>query len=167
MSSHHHVDCLWHVDQNTTLGILQICSNELLTIFVTRVNEAEKSRPNYEDKSEVENENIVGYTNSNPTWGVLGQHHQISWNGCRAGSTRIQGQVRWDWWGDCDWIQSGMVRGWLVEIGASHQIWWNILREHNWGVPSAHIMFIYYVTYILECLIVLWGCMHTGTYTIL
>ena len=36
----------------------------------------------------------------------------------------------------------------MVEIGASHQIWWNILREHNWGVPSAHIKFIYYVTYI-------------------
>ena len=49
-----------------------------------------------------------------------------------------------------------MVRGQLVEIGASHQIWWNILREHNWGVPSAHIRFIYYVTYILECLIMLW-----------
>ena len=60
-----------------------------------------------------------------------------------------------------------MVRGWLVEIGASHQIWWNILREDNWGVPSAHIMFIYYVTYILECLIMLWGRMHTGAYTIL
>jgi len=38
----------------------------------------------------------------------------------------------------------------LVEIGASHQIWWNILREHNWGVPSVHMMFIYYVTYIVE-----------------
>ena len=60
-----------------------------------------------------------------------------------------------------------MVRGWLVEIGASHPIWWNILREHNWGVPSAHIIFIYYVTYILEYLIVLWGCMHAGAYTIL
>jgi len=33
---------------------------------------------------------------------------------------------------------AGMVRGWLVEIGTSHQIRWNILREHNWGVPSAH-----------------------------
>jgi len=40
-----------------------------------------------------------------------------------------------------------MVRGQLVEIGTSHQIRWNILREHNWGVPSAHIKFIYYVTY--------------------
>jgi len=55
--------------------------------------------------------------------------------------------------GDCDWIQSGPVRGQLVEIGMSHQIWWNILREHNWGVPSAHIRFIYYVTYILEYLL--------------
>ena len=60
-----------------------------------------------------------------------------------------------------------MVRGQLVEIGASHQIRWNILREHNWGVPSAHIMFIYYVTDIVEYLIVLWGCMCTGVYTIL
>ena len=98
---------------------------------------------------------------------VLGQHHWISQNRCHVGSTRIQGWVRWDWWGDCDQIRSGMVRGWLVEIGASHQIWWNILREHNWGVPSAHIKFIYYVTYILEYLIVLWGCVHTGVYTIL
>jgi len=51
----------------------------------------------------------------------------------------IQGHLRWDWWG---WSWSGMIRngrGWLVEIGASHQIRWNILREHNWGVPSAHI----------------------------
>ena len=39
--------------------------------------------------------------------------------------------------GDHDQIQSGTVRGWLVEIGMPHQIWWNILREHNWGVPSA------------------------------
>jgi len=98
---------------------------------------------------------------------LLGQHHWISQNGHHVGSTRIQGQVRWDWWGDHDQIRSGTVRGWLVEIGTSHQIWWNILREHNWGVPSAHINFIYYVTYILEYLIVLWGCVHTGTYTIL
>jgi len=69
--------------------------------------------------------------------------------------------------GDHDQIWSGMVRRRLVEIGASHQIWWNILREHNWGVPSAHIKFIYYVIYILEYLIVLWGHVHTGTYTIL
>jgi len=34
-----------------------------------------------------------------------------------------------------------MVRGQLVEIGTSHQYWWNILREHNWSVPSAHIRF--------------------------
>ena len=98
---------------------------------------------------------------------VLGQHCWISQNGCHVGSTRIQGWVRWDWWGDHDQIWSGTVRGWLVEIGASHQIWWNILREHNWGVPSAHIVFIYYVTYILECLIVLQGRAHTGMYTIL
>jgi len=51
-----------------------------------------------------------------------------------------------------------MVRGQLVEIGASHQIRWNILREHNWGAPSAHINFIYYVTYIVQYLIMLWGC---------
>ena len=98
---------------------------------------------------------------------LLGQHHWISQNGHCAGSTSIQGWVRWDWWCDCDQIQSGMVRGWLVEIGASHQIWWNILREHNWGVPSAHINFIYYVTDIVEYLIMLQGHMHTGTYTIL
>jgi len=60
-----------------------------------------------------------------------------------------------------------MVRGWLVEIGASHQIWGNNLREHNWGVPSVHINFIYYVTYILEYLIMLQGHAHTGAYTIL
>ena len=60
-----------------------------------------------------------------------------------------------------------MVRGQLVEIGVSHQIWWNILREHNWGVPSAHIKFIYYVTYILEYLIMLQGHVCTGAYTIL
>jgi len=69
--------------------------------------------------------------------------------------------------GDCDQIRSGTLRGRLVEIGASHQIWWNILREHNWGVPSAHIMFIYYVTDIVEYLIVLQGRAHTGMYTIL
>jgi len=40
-------------------------------------------------------------------------------------------------------------KGELVEIGISHQIRWNILREHNWGVPSVHIGFIYYVTYIV------------------
>jgi len=55
----------------------------------------------------------------------------------------------------------------LVEIGVSHQIRWNILREHNWGVPSVHINFIYYVTDIVQYLIVLLGCAHTGTYTIL
>jgi len=98
---------------------------------------------------------------------LLGQHCQISWNGCCVGSTRSQGQVRWDWWCDCDWIWSGMVRGQLVEIGMSHQIWWNILREHNWGVPSAHINFIYYVTYIVEYLLMLGGYVHTGAYTIL
>jgi len=43
----------------------------------------------------------------------------------------------------------------LVEIGASYQIRWNILREHNWGVPSAHIKFIYYVTCVIHYLIVL------------
>ena len=53
----------------------------------------------------------------------------------------------------------------MVEIGASHQIWWNILREHNWGVPSVHINFIYYVTYILEYLIMLWGCIHNTIFT--
>ena len=64
-------------------------------------------------------------------------------------------------------IGSGTVRGQLVEIGMSHQIWWNILREHNWGVPSAHINFIYYVTDIVEYLIMLWGChvqVHTQYY---
>jgi len=60
-----------------------------------------------------------------------------------------------------------MIRGWLVEIGMSHQIRWNILREHNWGVPSVHINFIYYVTDIVQYLIMLWGHVHTGAYTIL
>ena len=58
-------------------------------------------------------------------------------------------------------------RGQLVEIGTSHQIRWNILREHNWGVPSAHIKFIYYDTYVIHYLIMLWGHVHTGAYTIL
>jgi len=58
-------------------------------------------------------------------------------------------------------------KGQLVEIGVSHQIRWNILREHNWGVPSAHIMFIYYVTYVIHYLIMPWGCTCTGAYTIL
>jgi len=87
------------------------------------------------------------------------------WASCGLYKNSGSGEIRL--MGDCDWIQSGMVRGQLVEIGMSHQIWWNILREHNWGVPSAHIMFIYYVTYILEYLIMLWGCAHTGMYTIL
>jgi len=55
----------------------------------------------------------------------------------------------------------------VVEIGVSHQTRWNILREHNWGVPSVHIKFIYYVTYIVQYLIMLWGHMCTGAYTIL
>jgi len=107
------------------------------------------------------------YRHVHDTIFMLGQHHRISWNRHHVGSTRIQGRVRWDWWGDCDWIWSGTIRVWLVEIGTSHQIWWNILREHNWGVPSAHIKFIYYVTYILEYLIMLQGRAHTGMYTIL
>ena len=55
----------------------------------------------------------------------------------------------------------------MVEIGTSHQIRWNTLREHNWGVPSAHINFIYYVTYVIPYLIMLWGHMCTDAYTIL
>ena len=39
---------------------------------------------------------------STPCWISRNRHY--------AGSTRSQGQVRWDWWCDCDWIQSGMVR---------------------------------------------------------
>jgi len=62
---------------------------------------------------------------------------------------------------------SNMIRGQLVEIGVSHQIRWNILREHNWGVPSVHIKFIYYVTYIVQYLIMLCGHACTGMYTIL
>jgi len=58
-------------------------------------------------------------------------------------------------------------RGWLFEIGVSYQIWWNILREHNWGIPSAHIKFIYYNTYVIHYLIMLWGHALTGAYTIL
>jgi len=98
---------------------------------------------------------------------LLGQHHCISRNGHCAGSTRIQG---WVWWDVMVWLWSGTIRnskGQLVEIGTSHQIRWNILREHNWGVPSAHIMFIYYVTCIVEYLIILQGCARTGVYTIL
>jgi len=56
--------------------------------------------------------------------------------------------------------------GRLVEIGVSHQIWWNILREHNWGVPLSSY-YVYILCYIyLECLIVLWGHVPTGAYTI-
>jgi len=38
-------------------------------------------------------------------------------------------------------------------------------KRRQLGVPSAHINFIYYVTYVIQYLIVLQGCMHTGTYT--
>ena len=58
----------------------------------------------------------------------------------------------------------------MVEIGASHQIRWNLIREHNWSVPSAHIKFIYYDIYVIHYLIMLWGHVHTaytGMYTIL
>jgi len=55
-----------------------------------------------------------------------------------------------------------MVRGWLVEMGTSHQIRWNILREHNWGVPSVHIKFIYILCYI--CYTVFDCAMGTYTY---
>jgi len=108
-----------------------------------------------------------GHTDLNSCVLLLGQHHQISQNRHHAGSTRSQGWVRHD---VMVWLWSGTIRngkGWLVETGASHQIWWNILREHNWGIPSVHIMFIYYVTYIVEYLIMLWGHAHTGIYTIL
>jgi len=84
---------------------------------------------------------------------------------CRLYKNSGSGEMRFMGWLWSDTIRNG--KGWLVEIGASHQIWWNILREHNWGVPSAHIKFIYYVTYILECLIVLRGRVRTGVYTIL
>jgi len=80
------------------------------------------------------------------------------WASCRLYKNSGSGEMR----------LMGVIRngkGVVGEIGASHQIWWNILREHNWGVPSAHIMFIYYVTYILECLIMLQGHTHTGAYT--
>jgi len=53
----------------------------------------------------------------------------------------------------------------LVEIGVLHQIRWNILREHNWGVHSVHIKFIYYDTYIVHYLIVLWGHAHNTKIT--
>jgi len=53
----------------------------------------------------------------------------------------------------------------LVEIGTSHQKWWSILGEHNWGVPSVYIKFIYYVTHIVDYLIMPQGQAHTGTYT--
>jgi len=108
-----------------------------------------------------------GHTDLSSCVLLLGQHHCISQNRCCAGSTRSQDQVRWDM---IVWSWSGTIRnskGWLVEIGMSHQIRWNILREHNWGFPSVHIKFIYYVTYIVQYLIVLWGHTHTGTYTIL
>jgi len=55
-------------------------------------------------------------------------------------------------------------KGQLVEIGVSHQIRWNILREYNWGVPSVHINFIYYVTYVIHYLIMLQGRTRTGAY---
>jgi len=56
-----------------------------------------------------------------------------------------------------------MVRGQLVEIGASHQIRGNILRVHNWGVPSVHIKFVYYVTDIVQYLIMLQGYVQVCT----
>ena len=98
---------------------------------------------------------------------LLGQYCWISQNGHHVDSTRNSGSgemrlIMWSW--------SGMIRNgrrWWVEIGTAHQIRWNILREHNWGVPSAHIKYIYYVTCVIHYLIMLWGCSHTGMYTIL
>jgi len=70
--------------------------------------------------------------------------------------------------GDCDQVQSGTVQGQLVEIGTSHQIRWSILREHNWGVPQSILsLYTMICTYIVHYLIMLWRCVHTGTYTIL
>jgi len=39
-------------------------------------------------------------------------------------------------------------RGQLVEIDVSHQIRWNILREHNWGVPQL-ILSLYTMIHML------------------
>jgi len=87
------------------------------------------------------------------------------WASCGLYKNSGSGEMRLMGWLWLDMIRNG--KGQLVEIGMSHQIWWNILREHNWGVPSAHINFIYYVTCILECLIMLRGHARTGAYTIL
>jgi len=54
------------------------------------------------------------------------------WVSCRLYKNSGSGEMRL--MGDHDRIQSGTISGQLVKIGASHQIWWNILREHNWGV---------------------------------
>ena len=77
----------------------------------------------------------------------------LKWASCGLYKKSGLGEMRYD-----GVIMISMIRnseGQLVEIGTSHQLWWNILREHNWGVPSVHIMFIYYVTYIIEYLIML------------
>ena len=75
---------------------------------------------------------------------LLGQHCWISQNGCCVGSTRSQGWVRWDWWCDHDQIQSGIVRGRLVEIGMSHQIWWNITTVRKTLKLNSLFFFIYF-----------------------
>ena len=77
------------------------------------------------------------------------------WVSCGLYKKSGSGEIRFDGVimirNDQEWL------GWLVEISMSHQIRWDILREHNWGVPSVHIKFIYYVTYIVQYLIVLQG----------
>ena len=84
------------------------------------------------------------------------------WALCRLYKKSGSGEMRlmvWSW--------SDMIRNSKGVVGWDRHVIPNILREHNWGVPSAHINFIYYVTYILEYLIMLQGHAHTGMYTIL
>jgi len=51
-------------------------------------------------------------------------------------------------------------KGWLVEIGASHQTRWNILREHNWGPLSSY--YVYILCYMGTCVC---RCIHNTIFT--
>ena len=107
----------------------------------------------------------------------IGVSHQIRWNilSVRATPSNIQKQALCGLYKNSGlgemrlmvWSWSVMISNGKGVVGWDRCISPNILREHNWGVPSAHIKFIYYVTYILEYLIMLWGHMCPGMYTIL
>ena len=68
------------------------------------------------------------------------------------------------------WLWLDMIRNSKGVVGWDRRISQNMVeypKRTQLGCPPAHIKFIYYVTYILEYLIMLRGCMRTGMYTIL